>query len=119
MIENLQREELLVRQGTALPDSLKVFAPDVQGQWCLLRGMRSADLGRRLDPAGWQFFFVPPEVRANAFGVSQKHALARALKKILVNAACRAQRTGSHRDIPVFTSHASRRDCATSSKAWS
>lgn len=60
-------------------------------QWSTGRGarfeaIRPAQLGQQLEHAHWQFFFVPPELRAKAFGFGRARALARALRKIWARA---------------------------------
>src|SRR5438270_7248326 len=75
---------LLVRRGTWLPETVKIEGQLVLGEWNLASRPSHAEFDRELYKAGWQFFYIPPETQAGALGFNLKHALTRALKKLLV-----------------------------------
>ncbi len=85
-IENLCSGSVLVRCDAGLPQSVKVSGPLVMEGWRLVSDIGTAQLDRQLDQEGWYFFYLPPEIAFSAFGFARKHALARALKKLLARA---------------------------------
>jgi len=84
--ESLHGEVVLVRRDTFLPETIKVEDQLVPGEWNLVSRLSPAELDKELYRAGWQFFYIPPEIRAGALGFNRKHALERALKKLLAKA---------------------------------
>jgi hypothetical protein len=86
IIESLHCGNLLVDQDVALPESVKFEGWVSIGKWILLSQIRSAELDRQLTSVGWYFFSFPPELRKGAVAMDRKHALARALQKLLANA---------------------------------
>ncbi len=66
-----------------LPETVKMNDQVALGEWNLVSRLRPVELDKELYKAGWQFFYIPPEVRASALGFNRKHALERALKKLL------------------------------------
>jgi len=54
--------------------------------WASDPQVKSAELDRLLNRAGWHYFFVPPEVLAYALGFNNMHALSRALRKLMIRA---------------------------------
>ena len=86
VVESLHGEAVLVRRDTFLPETIKVEGQLVPGEWNLVSRLSPAELDKELYRASWQFFYIPPEIRAGALGFNRKHALERALKKLLVKA---------------------------------
>jgi len=86
VVENLNGQEVFVRRNTFLPETVKMNDHVALGEWNPVSRLRPVELDKELYKAGWQFFYIPPEVRASALGFNRKHALERALKKLLVKA---------------------------------
>ena len=84
--ESIHGEVVLVRRDTFLPETIKAEVQLVPGEWNLVSPLSPAELDKDLYRAGWQFFYIPPEIRAGALGFNRKHALERALKKLIVKA---------------------------------
>jgi hypothetical protein len=72
-IGHLQAEDDLVREDTPFPDTIRVSTPVLE--WCVLEAIRPTQIGRQPEQAHWQFFFVPPELRAKTFGFGRTPAL--------------------------------------------
>ena len=83
IIKSLRDGTLLVRRGTSLPETVKIEGQLALGEWNLVSRPSPAEFDRELYKAGWQFFYIPPQTQAGALGFNLKHALARALKKLL------------------------------------
>ena len=86
VVESLHGEAVLVQRDTLLPETIKVEDQLVPAEWNLVSRLSPAELDKELYRAGWQFFYIPPEIRAGALGFNRKRALERALKKLLVKA---------------------------------
>jgi len=88
VIESLRSGNLVVRKDAPLPGSVKIEGPLVVGEWMLVSQVRPAELDRQLNSVGWYFFFLPPEIQAGALALDRdrKHALAKALRKLLARA---------------------------------
>lgn len=83
IIEKIRAEEVLVRRDTTLPKTLKMENQLVLGEWNVVSQLSPAEFDKELYRAGWQFFYIPPETQSRALGFGRKHALARALTKLL------------------------------------
>jgi hypothetical protein len=86
VVESLHGEEVFVRRNTSLPGTVKMEDQLVLGEWNLVSRLSPAEFDKELYKAGWQFFYIPPEVRASALGFNRKHAIERVLNKLLVKA---------------------------------
>ncbi len=86
VVESLHGEQVLVRRDTFLPETVKMKHQLAFGEWNLVSALSPAEFDKELSRAGWQFFYIPPEIRAGALGRNRQHALERALNKLLVKA---------------------------------
>ena len=73
---------VLIKSRLRLPESVR-FAPKHYGSWKLLAGVDGFAAERKLSEAGWNFFFLVPEIRRSALSSNHNKALKRALKKIV------------------------------------
>lgn len=86
VIESVGSESVLLHASTKLPGGLNFEPKPVLAGWVSDPQVKSAELDRLLNRAGWHYFFVPPEVHACALGFNNTHALSRALKKLMTRA---------------------------------
>jgi hypothetical protein len=86
VIESIGNESVLLHASTKLPGGLNFEPKPVLAGWISDPQVKSAELDRLLNRAGWHYFFVPPEVHACALGFNNTHALSRALKKLMTRA---------------------------------
>jgi len=76
--------DILIEEGTHLPDSLTLQGkPDSNG-WTALNGTRSA-FETEIREAGWTFFFLAGEIKSTVFGFDKQRALRTALKRLIAN----------------------------------
>jgi hypothetical protein len=76
--------EILIENGTHLPDSpLSLGKPDSNG-WTALNGARSA-FETQIREAGWTFFFLAGELKSTVFGFDKPKARRTALKRLIAN----------------------------------
>ena len=80
--EDINTGSVLIKADVELPESVH-FELKQYGSWRILPGMTGSAVERGLSEAGWNFFFVVPEIRAGALSSNRNRALRKALKKIL------------------------------------
>lgn len=84
MADAIAAGDILIEEGTHLPDSLLLQGkPDSNG-WAALNGARSA-FEKDVREAGWTFFFMAAEIQATVFGFDKQKALRAALKRLIAN----------------------------------
>ena len=80
--EDIVAGSVLIKSSLRLPESVH-FASRQYGSWKILAGIDGFAAERKLSEAGWNFFFVVPEIRRSALSSNRSKALRRALKKIV------------------------------------
>ena len=80
--EEIVAGRVLIKSSLRLPQSVR-FASKRYGSWKLLAGVDGFAGERKLSEAGWNFFFVVPEIRRSALSSNRSKALRRGLKKIV------------------------------------
>lgn len=80
--EDIVAGSVLIKSGLRMPESVR-FASKQYGSWKLLAGIDGFAAERKLSEAGWNFFFLVPEIRRSALSSNRSKALRRALKKIV------------------------------------
>jgi hypothetical protein len=85
MAEKINTGTILIKEGTLLPESLRIeSAPYLKG-WGLVKNLASSGLDRKLCEAGWTFFYMAGDVNEIAFGSDSETTIRRAVKKVIAN----------------------------------
>lgn len=74
---------ILIRENTLLPTSLALQGEAFLPGWRIVRDIDVHGLGRKIDEAHWNFFYLAGEIKAIVFGHEQPGALCKAVKQIL------------------------------------
>lgn len=75
---------VLVKDGTLLPEGLRLEAgPDVPG-WKFVMDLDGYELDRAIRKTGWAFFCLVGDVKATVFGIDNQGMLRRAIERVLV-----------------------------------
>jgi hypothetical protein len=74
---------ILIREDTPLPANLPIESEAFLPGWGAVRNLDGYELGRKIEEAGWNFFYLAGEIRAMALGVEGPGTLRRAVKRIL------------------------------------
>jgi hypothetical protein len=74
---------ILIREDTPLPANLPIESEAFLPGWGAVRNLDGYELGRKIEEAGWNFFYLAGEIRAMALGVDGPGTLRRAVKRIL------------------------------------
>jgi len=76
---------IFFRDGTLLPEALKLeSAPYIPG-WRSVRDLDGRELGRKIEDAGWTFFCLAGEINVTAFGFDELKTVRRAIAQILAS----------------------------------
>jgi hypothetical protein len=76
-------ESILIRENTPLPAGLAVESEVFLPGWRAVRNLDGYGLGRKIEEAKWNFFFLAGEIRAIAIGRGGPETLRRAVKHVL------------------------------------
>ena len=77
------RTAILIREGTLLPAGLPVESEVFLPGWRAVRNLDGYGLGRKIEEAKWNFFYLAGEIRATVLGRDRSGTLRRAVKCIL------------------------------------
>jgi hypothetical protein len=88
MPDTIKTRTILIQEGTLLPIGVPVESDAFLPGWRAVRNLDGYGLGRKIDEADWNFFYLAGEIKATVVGREGVKALRRAVKQIL------AKRTG-------------------------
>jgi hypothetical protein len=74
---------ILIREDTPLPANLPIESEAFLPGWGAVRNLDGYELGRKIEEAGWNFFYLAGEIGAMALGREGPGTLRRAVKRIL------------------------------------
>jgi hypothetical protein len=80
---------LFIREDTILPGGLIIETETFLPGWRAVRDCDGYRLGRKIEQAKWNFFFLAGDVKAIVFGRQGPSSLRRALRSILAKPAAR------------------------------
>jgi hypothetical protein len=80
---------LFIRENTILPGGLIIETETFLPGWRAVRDCDGYRLGRKIEQAKWNFFFLAGDVKAIVFGRQGPSSLRRALQSILAKPAAR------------------------------
>jgi len=83
MAQTVQAGTILMRDWPGMTTLLGLESETCSCGWSLLKVLDSFTLDRKIHAAGWNFFFMAPEVKAMFFGSLGAAKLQNALKRIL------------------------------------
>ena len=81
----IEAGRIFLREGTALPETLQIEGEPYVPGWRSIKSLDGYGLGRKIEDAGWTFFFQAGETKATVFGIDEEKMLLRAIKRILTN----------------------------------
>jgi hypothetical protein len=88
MSDPIKTGTILIQEGTLLPTGVPVESDALLPGWRAVRNLNGYGLGRKIEEADWNFFYLAGEIKATVVGREGVEALRRAVKQIL------AKRTG-------------------------
>jgi hypothetical protein len=85
MADEIKTGIVLLREGALLPEALEIESEPFAPGWRLVKDLDGYALDRKIDEAGWTFFFLAGEIGTIAFGAHEQSMVRRAIKRILAN----------------------------------
>jgi hypothetical protein len=74
---------ILIRENTLLPAGVEIESEDFLPGWRVARNLNGYGLARKVEGAGWHFFFLAGQLRATVLGSEGPGAQRRAVKLVL------------------------------------
>jgi len=85
MTDPITAGNILVQEGTSLPKSLLLQSESNSNGWVAVKDARST-FEKAIQEAGWTFFFMAGEIKANVFGFDRQKARRAALNRLIADA---------------------------------
>jgi hypothetical protein len=83
MPSTIQVGTILMKEWPGITQLLGLESEPCSGEWSLLKVLDSFALDRKIHAAGWNFFFMAPEVKVMFFGSIGAGKVQNALRRIL------------------------------------
>jgi hypothetical protein len=85
MAEKITTGTILIKEGTPLPECLRLESEPYSKDWRLVENLDSRGLDRKIREAGWTFFFMAGDAHATAVGSDPEGTTRRAIKKVIAS----------------------------------
>lgn len=82
MPSSIQIGSILIKEQPLMTERFGLESDSYSQNWSVIRAVNGFSLDRKVRAAGWNSFFMAPEVQANAFGSIRAGSLRAALKRI-------------------------------------
>jgi hypothetical protein len=89
MLANYTSGTVLIRENTQLPAGLAIDNELYLPGWRAVKNLNGYELGRKMEQAQWNFFYLAGDFGAMAFGNERPESVRRAVKRILTKRAGR------------------------------
>jgi hypothetical protein len=74
---------ILIEEDELLPESLRRQSQPYSRVWRLVKGLDQGTLGRKIEQAGWTFFYTGGEVTATGVGFRGEKTLRRTINRVI------------------------------------
>jgi hypothetical protein len=81
--DTIEAGNILIKEGTRLPEALHVESEICVPGWALVEGYDGYGLDREIEKAGWTLFCLAGEVKATVFGINGQKMVRTAIKRIV------------------------------------
>jgi hypothetical protein len=85
MQNGIEAGNVLIKDGTPLPDALRIESQTCVPGWNLVAGFDGWALDREIQRTGWTFFSLAGARKTTVFGTNRQKMLRRAIKRILAD----------------------------------
>jgi hypothetical protein len=83
MENQITKGTILIEDGELLPESLRRQSQPYSRVWRLVKGLDQRTLGRKIEQAGWTFFYTEGEITATALGFNGEETLRRTINRVI------------------------------------
>ncbi len=81
----IQAGNILIKDGTPLPEALRIESQACVPGWKLVADLDGFALDREIQRTGWTFFSLAGAMKTTVFGMNRQKMLRRAIKRILAD----------------------------------
>lgn len=85
MRDEMTAGNILIKEGTVLPEAPEIESAPYAPGWRLVKGPAASGLDRKVHEAGWNFFCQAGEIETIALGNDEQSLARRAIKRILAD----------------------------------
>jgi hypothetical protein len=79
----IEAETVLFEEGIPMPESLWLESEPGSSGWTSFKNLDRYELARKINNAGWTFFYMADEIKATVFGFDRRKMARTALKRII------------------------------------
>ena len=76
---------ILIKDGTPLPETLRLDGQSFVTDWTQVNDLDGYGLDRRIRESGWTFFYLAGEIKKTIFGLDAQKTVPKAVKGILAS----------------------------------
>ena len=74
---------VFIREGTPLPETLRIESEPYVSGWRLVKDLNGDTLGRKIQEKGWTFFSLAGHIRATILGRERQKVVSNAVQRML------------------------------------
>ena len=83
MPDTITAGKILMREGTELPEAVRLESEPYAAGWRLIKNLGGDGLSRKIREAGWTFFCQAGDLHAISFGIDGQKMVRRAVQRVL------------------------------------
>ena len=83
MTDAIEAGTVLIEDGALMPESLRLESEPGSSGWTSFKNLDRYELARKINKAGWVFFYMAGEIKATVFGFDRRKMARTALKRII------------------------------------
>src|ERR1700730_18754116 len=83
MADTLRAGTILIEEGSLVPQCFLLETESDSNGWKSIANLEPRELDRKLNQAGWIFFYMAGEIKSTVYGLDKQKALRSALKRVI------------------------------------
>ena len=83
MVNRIEIGNILIAEGTFLPESLQLESEPYAHGWRLVKNLDSSGVDQAIGKAGWNFFYVAGVIETTALGSDDRNTTRKAIKQVI------------------------------------
>lgn len=83
MTDSIKEGRILIEAGTHMPATIQVNREAGSGGWAAVEGLDRHEIEKKINEAGWNFFYMAGRIEASAFGFDKQKTLQAALQRVI------------------------------------
>ena len=83
MVNRIEMGNILIAEGTSLPESLELESEPYAHGWRLVKNLDRSGVDQAIGKAGWNFFYVAGVIETTALGSDDRNTTRKAIKQVI------------------------------------